>query len=112
MTLPASIDRQESQERALREASAVRRAIRGARSETNGVLGLAATFDALTNGAAGELLVTRRFAERDPIAAASAMLIAATTGVTITTVAGGAEFELDLAGDGVAALLRRPVASR
>jgi len=53
-----------------------------------------------------ELLVTRRFAELHT--AANVMQLASTHGVKVTTVTGPAELELDLIGNGVAALLRRP----
>lgn len=113
MTLPVSIERPQAwRVRALREATAVRRAIRGAMNETNGVLGFVASLGAARDGSANELLVTRRFAERFPVSAASVRLLAATSGTPITTVTGVAEMELDLAGGGIAALLRRSAVVR
>jgi hypothetical protein len=91
---------------ALREASLVRRAIRGARSGTNGALGSLAALDALRRGVASEILLSRRFIESDPASAATASRLAASRGARLTMVTGLAEFELDLIGRGIGALLR------
>lgn len=92
--------------RALHAATAVRRAIGAARAGANGVVGSPSTIDALSLDLVSELLVTRRFAELHT--AANVMQLASTHGVKVTTVTGPAELELDLIGNGVAALLRRP----
>jgi hypothetical protein len=95
--------------RAVRDAIAVRRAVCGAKGEAHGAVGLEATVEALRHGSVGELLVTRRFAERYPIAAANTAFLAAIAGAESRTVTGPAELELDLAAGGVAALLRPAV---
>jgi hypothetical protein len=98
--------RQVRRSRALRAATTVRRAIQAARTGGNGVVGSPSTIDALSRNLVSELLVTRRFAELE--AAANVIQLAAAHGVRSTTISGPAELELDLIGNGVAALLRRP----
>ncbi|HEX3866252.1 MAG TPA: hypothetical protein VHV78_05835 [Gemmatimonadaceae bacterium] len=85
----------------------VHRALSGAASnDTASAIGFAAAVRALKHGAAGELLVTRRFAERQPLAAANTLLLAAIFGVRTTTLTGPAELQLDLMAGGVATLAR------
>jgi hypothetical protein len=93
--------------RALREASTVRRLLRGARAGGAGVIGEKLTIDALQHGTVRELLLTRRFVELHPGAFVRATQCAAAHGVRTTTITGLAAFELDLAATGIAALLRR-----
>ena len=64
-------------------------------------------MDALEQGAVSELLVTPRFVELDPAAAARATQLAAEYGAKSTTISGLAAFELDLAAGGIGAILRR-----
>jgi len=112
MTYPVTIGTNEAwQMRMLRDATTVRRAIRGARSGTNSVVGIVTTMNALSLGKVNEILMTRRFAERHPAEGASVMMLAAISGATITTVTGVAELELELVG-GIAARLRRTAAAR
>lgn len=94
-------------ERALREASTVRRLLRGVGERSAGVLGEKLTIDALEHGRVRELLLTRRFVEVHPRVAVRAMQLAALQGVRMTMITGLAAFELDLAATGIAALLRR-----
>lgn len=108
MASPASLrDRHARSSRALREVSLVRRAIRGARAHTNGVVGRSSTIDALQQGAVSELLITRRFIEIEPVHAAKAVEFAADRHVPTTMISGVAALELDLVTGGIGALLSR-----
>lgn len=62
---------------------------------------------ALTRGSVNELLITPRFDEHRPSVSRAAKQLAAARGVRTTVLTGMAAFELDLAGDGIAAILRR-----
>lgn len=98
--------------RALREATAVRRLLRGAVDGGAGVTGQASSMDALERDAVSELFVTLRFLEGDPSAAKRAATLAAAHGAKMTTISGLAGFELDLAAGGIGAFLRRASAQR
>jgi hypothetical protein len=93
--------------RALQQAAAVRRLIRGARLGTHGLVGATAIANALQVDAVAELFVTNRFMELRPEVASTLTLRATFHGATITCVVGGAAFELDLFGGGIGARLRR-----
>lgn len=93
--------------RALREATTVRRLLRGTRVGRSGVIGETRTIDALERGAVTELLLTPRFAELRPGASLRATQLAAMQGARTTRVTGLAAFELDLAAEGIGAVLRR-----
>jgi hypothetical protein len=64
-------------------------------------------MDELEQGTVNELLITPRFVELDPNAAARATQLAAKYGARATTITGLAAFELDLAAGGIGAILRR-----
>ena len=93
--------------RVLREASLIRRLLRRKHAVETSVVGETATVDALERGAVDELLLTPRFAELRPAASVRAIQLAATHGVRTTNITGLAAFELDLAADGIGAVLRR-----
>jgi stalled ribosome rescue protein Dom34 len=100
--------------RALREASIVRRVLRGLDIAGSSTVGETDTMAALERSAVNELLITRRFTERRPSASTVARGLAAFGGVRTTIVTGVAALELDLAGDGIGAVLRRslPISDR
>jgi hypothetical protein len=93
--------------RALREATTVRRVLRDHRVSGLTTLGETDTMAALERGVVTELLITLRFEELRPSISRAARALAATRGARTTVLTGMAAFELDLAGDGIAAVLRR-----
>jgi peptide subunit release factor 1 (eRF1) len=98
--------------RALREATTVRRVLRDSRVSGSTVLGETDTLAALARSSVTELLITPRFEERRASVSRSAKGLAAERGARTTVLTGAAAFELDLAGDGIAAILRRSRARR
>jgi len=93
---------------AFRDATTVRRLLRGTAGGGLGVKGQGSTMDALEQRAVSELLLTPRFVELHPDAALQATRLAAKHGAKSTTISGLAAFELDLASGGIGAILRRP----
>lgn len=98
--------------RALREATTVRRVLRDHRVSASTALGEIDTMAALEHGVVTELLMTPRFEELRPSTSRAAKQLAAAHGGRATMLTGVAAFELDLAGDGIAAVLRRGLARR
>jgi peptide subunit release factor 1 (eRF1) len=94
--------------RVLREATTVRRVLRDGRGSGLTALGETDTMAALARGSVNELLITPRFDEMRPSVSRTAKQLAAERGAHVTVLTGVAAFELDLAGDGIAAILRRP----
>jgi predicted amidohydrolase len=70
-------------------------------------LGETDTMAALRRGSVNELLITPRFEELRSGVSRAAKQLATERGVRMTVVTGMAAFELDLSGDGIAAILRR-----
>ena len=103
----ATPDRDAWRRRALREASTVRRVLRDDRVSGSTALGETETMAALARGSVNELLITPRFEELRSSVSRAAKQLAAERGARLTVVTGMAAFELDLAGDGIAAVLRR-----
>jgi len=70
------------------------------------------TMAALQHGAVRHLLLTPRFVETRSSVSLAASRLAAATGAGTTVVAGVAAFELDLAANGIGAVLQRSRAMR
>jgi hypothetical protein len=79
----------------------------GARPGGAAVIGAMRTIDALEHDMIRELLLTRRFVELNPDLAMKAAYLGSAHGVRTTTITGLAALELDLAGGGIGAVLRR-----
>lgn len=105
---PLVVEPGASRERAIREASLVRRVLRGAKSGGAGAAGAAATIRALEAGTVRTLFMTRRFRDTQPAAAANVDLLARAIGIEPTILCGVGAFELDMVAGGVGALLQRP----
>ena len=97
-----------SRDRAIREASLVRRVLRGAQSGGSGATGAAATIRALEAGTVRTLIMTRRFVDTQPGAAANVRALARAVGIEPTILSGVGAFELDMVAGGLGALLQRP----
>jgi peptide subunit release factor 1 (eRF1) len=93
--------------RVLREATTVRRVLRDGRGSGLTALGETDTMAALARGSVNELLITPRLEEMRPSVSRAAKQLATEHGAHMTVLTGVAAFELDLAGDGIAAILRR-----
>lgn len=96
-----------SRERAIREASLVRRVLRAAQIGGPGAAGAPATVRALETGTVRTLLMTRRFVDTQPASASNVRALARAIGVEPTILSGVGAFELDIVAGGVGALLQR-----
>ena len=99
--------------RALRDVGTVRRMLRGAHTSRTGAsltsaLGESNAMAALQRGEVAQLVMTPRFIETRSSTSIAASRLAAANGVRINVVAGVAAFELDLAANGIGAVLQRP----
>jgi hypothetical protein len=99
--------------RALRDVGTVRRMLRGAGTSRTALspasaLGENNAMAALQRGEVAQLLMTRRFIETRSSSSVAASQLAAASAVCINVVAGVAAFELDLAANGIGAVLQRP----
>jgi hypothetical protein len=93
--------------RAVYEASAVRRILRSAHAGGSGVVGVAATMDALEAKTTRDLLITARFVELNSRLAALIRQAVDAGQLTTRTITGVAALELDLVGEGIGAILSR-----
>lgn len=91
--------------RAVSEATAVRRILRSACAGGNGVVGVDATTAALERNSVRQLLFTARFVDLNPAIAAHVEQQFRAGRLTMRTISGVAALDLDLLGEGIAAVL-------
>ena len=94
--------------RAIRDATVVRRVVRNSSIGGRGVVGIAGTTVALQQNTIQQVLLTPRFRERHPQVADLVDELARSKRFTTHVVSGAAALNLDLIGDGIAAILLRP----
>jgi hypothetical protein len=99
-------------QRALRQATTVRRVLRSAGVMGTSTSSTVPTLDALQAGTVEELLLTPRFIEMNPEVSATALRLARDGHAQVSTVTGAAAFELDLVAGGIGAMLRRSASRR